>query len=353
MDPRVRRSPYHDPPENEVFLSQKDIIYVRARRVLFLIGHLFCLHALYLVFSGQVHRYTLFWSIALLYAGKVGITAGAHRLWSHNAFKATVSLRIILMLLQTVSFELSAYGWSKIHRIHHKYCDTDSDPVNATRGFFFSHCGWLLILEHPDVKEKNKTIWMEDLHKDKVVMFQHRNYPVLVTIFAYIIPVFVPWYFWNESLWICNLVPFLLTTVITKHITFCVNSVAHIYGMKPYNKNFSPRETNPFISWLTVGEGWHNFHHAFPWDYRNSEFVGYANNLGCFFIDMCASLRMAYDLKTVSEKEIVRRVKTSGDGTHCLWGWNDEANTPEKKAATEIKYPKEEVEKEYNFCKEM
>lgn len=61
MDPRVRRSPYHDPPENEVFLSQKDIIYVRARRVLFLIGHLFCLHALYLVFSGQVHRYTLFW----------------------------------------------------------------------------------------------------------------------------------------------------------------------------------------------------------------------------------------------------------------------------------------------------
>lgn len=115
-----------------------------------------------------------FIAIAVLYAGKIGITAGAHRLWSHNAYKATFLLRVLLVILESFSFELSAYEWAKIHRVHHKYCDSDSDPVNASRGFFFSHCGWLLILEHPDVTEKDRTIWMEDLKKDKVLMFQHR-----------------------------------------------------------------------------------------------------------------------------------------------------------------------------------
>lgn len=112
------------------------------------------------------------------------------------------------------------------------------------------------------------------------------------------------------------------------------------------------------MSWFTTGEGWHNFHHVFPWDYRNSEFVGYANNLGAFFIDVCASLGLAYDLKTVSEKEIIRRVEGYGDGSHCLWGWNDEANTPQNKSGTEIKYQRTEDEQQedkkvFKFCKEM
>lgn len=60
MDPRVRRSPYHDPPENEIFLTQYQIRIVRTRRILFLIGHLLCVYALYLIFTGQVHKYTVF-----------------------------------------------------------------------------------------------------------------------------------------------------------------------------------------------------------------------------------------------------------------------------------------------------
>ena len=78
------------------------------------------------------------------------------------------------MILESFSFELSAYEWAKIHRVHHKHCDSDGDPVNASRGFFFSHCGWLLIREHPDVTKNHQTIWMQDLEKDNVLMFQHR-----------------------------------------------------------------------------------------------------------------------------------------------------------------------------------
>lgn len=103
-----------------------------------------------------------------------GITAGAHRLWSHKAYKARLPLRIVLMILQTVAFQNSIYEWARDHRVHHKFTDTDADPHNASRGFFFSHMGWLLIRKHPEVKEKGKLIDMSDLEKDPVVMFQKK-----------------------------------------------------------------------------------------------------------------------------------------------------------------------------------
>lgn len=103
-----------------------------------------------------------------------GITAGAHRLWSHKSYKARLPLRIFLMLLQTVAFQNSIFEWVRDHRVHHKFTDTDADPHNASRGFFFSHMGWLLIRKHPDVKEKGKTIDMSDLEQDGVVMFQQK-----------------------------------------------------------------------------------------------------------------------------------------------------------------------------------
>lgn len=78
------------------------------------------------------------------------------------------------MILQTIAFQNSIYEWSRDHRVHHKFTDTDADPHNAARGFFFSHMGWLLIRKHPDVKEKGKLIDMSDLEQDGVVMFQKK-----------------------------------------------------------------------------------------------------------------------------------------------------------------------------------
>lgn len=103
-----------------------------------------------------------------------GITAGAHRLWSHKAYKARLPLRIFLMILQTIAFQNCIYEWARDHRVHHKFTDTDADPHNASRGFFFSHMGWLLIRKHPEVKEKGKLIDMSDLEQDPVVMFQKK-----------------------------------------------------------------------------------------------------------------------------------------------------------------------------------
>lgn len=68
----------------------------------------------------------------------------------------------------------SIYEWSRDHRVHHKYSETDADPHNATRGMFFSHVGWLLVKKHPDVMKKGKSVDFSDLDKDAIVSFQKR-----------------------------------------------------------------------------------------------------------------------------------------------------------------------------------
>lgn len=109
---------------------------------------------------------------ALGNASAFAITMGAHRLWSHKSFKAKKWFKVFLLLLTTVSGQNCLWVWVRDHRQHHKYSDTDGDPHNATRGFFFSHVGWLLSRKHPKVIELGKNIDMSDLNADPWIMFQ-------------------------------------------------------------------------------------------------------------------------------------------------------------------------------------
>ena len=80
-----------------------------------------------------------------LVSGALGISAGAHRLWSHNSFKCRVPAEILMMLANSICNQGTIIDWCRLHRAHHKYSDTDKDPHNINRGFFYSHIGWLLI----------------------------------------------------------------------------------------------------------------------------------------------------------------------------------------------------------------
>ncbi|XP_011699461.1 PREDICTED: acyl-CoA Delta(11) desaturase-like, partial [Wasmannia auropunctata] len=205
------------------------------------------------------------------------------------------------------------YQWVRDHRVHHKFIDTDADPYNARRGFFFSHVGWLLIRKHPDVTLKGATVDCSDLKQDPFVMFQKKWYLYMMLSCSFIIPALVPWWLWDESLWYSWHLA-IFRYCVNLNATWSVNSVAHIWGMRPYDKSLSSTN-NSGVAIVTLGEGWHNYHHVFPWDYKSAEFGNYGLNLTTAFIDFFAYLGMAYDLKTVPADVIKKRVLRNGE-TH-------------------------------------
>ncbi|XP_043797442.1 acyl-CoA Delta-9 desaturase-like isoform X3 [Apis laboriosa] len=309
--------------------------------IVFIYFHLGGIYGFYLWTNG-IKTYTILWSIFVEFFAIMGITAGAHRLWSHRSYKAKWPLRLVLMLLQTTSYQNHIYEWVRDHRAHHKFTDTDADPHNSRRGFFFSHIGWLMVRKHPDIFKKGATIDLSDLEKDPIVVWQKRLYVVLMPLLCFVIPTWVPYYFWNEKFtysWYSNLARY----VFSLNVTWMVNSAAHIWGMKPYDMNICPVE-NKIVSIFAYGEGWHNYHHVFPWDYKTSEFGTYNTNFTTAFIDFCARLGLAYDLKTVPDEVIRKRAARTGDGSRydkkeavhyynledMKWGWGDVDMKPEE-----------------------
>lgn len=103
-----------------------------------------------------------------------GTTAGSHRYFTHRSYRASKSLRFIMIVLQTMSGQEPIYRWVRDHRVHHKFTDTNADPHNAARGFFFSHMGWLCCKKHPDVLKHGKKIDMSDLEGDRMIQIQRR-----------------------------------------------------------------------------------------------------------------------------------------------------------------------------------
>ncbi|CAG9579878.1 unnamed protein product [Danaus chrysippus] len=290
----------------------------------FFILHILGIWGHFIVFTGGIYWQTFIWGALLLVTSAEGVTIGAHRLWSHRTFKATPLLKTILLILQTLAGQNSIFTWCRDHRLHHRYSDTDADPHNSKRGFFFSHIGWLLCKKHPYVKELGRRIDMSDLQNDWMIMTQKKYYPYLYLIIAVIIPISVPYYYFGESLKNSILVCYFARYVFLLNGTWLVNSAAHLYGTRPYDKKLQPVESW-FVSFLTLGEGWHNYHHAFPWDYKAAELSMHFNQ-SATFIRMFEKLGLAYDLKTASPDMVQRRIIQTGDGTHYALGNDEDRN---------------------------
>jgi stearoyl-CoA desaturase (delta-9 desaturase) len=163
-----------------------------------------------------------------------GTTIGAHRLYTHRAFRANRQLQVLLLFWQTMAVQNSMYEWVRDHRVHHKYTDTNADPHNAKRGFFFSHMGWLMCKKHPDVKKFGAKIDMSDLENDKLVMLQHRYYFPLALLVGFIAPVLLGLACGEKLTVVWH--GHILRYIIGLHLVWCINSVAHFWGTKPYDK---------------------------------------------------------------------------------------------------------------------
>jgi len=198
-------------------------------------------------------------------------------------------LRIALAILGTISFQGSIKWWVVRHRLHHRFTDTEDDPYTVKKGFFFAHMGW--IFEKP-VYQKMKLIDTADLDSDPVVRFQHKNYVPLALSFGFGLPLLGGLLHGDVLNWM--LYGAFAPRLMIWHATFSINSIAHWFGEKEFAADITARG-NVLCSFLTFGEGYHNFHHAFPRDYRNgiywydfdptkwliiiSNFFGLASNL--------------------------------------------------------------------------
>jgi stearoyl-CoA desaturase (delta-9 desaturase) len=199
-----------------------------------------------------------------LWAAGLSITGGYHRLWAHRAYEAHWSLRLFYMLFGSMALQNSILVWAATHRVHHKHVDdVDHDPYSIKRGFWFAHMGWML-RNYPSSELDYSNA--RDLQQDPLVMFQQRHYLGLALGMNIAFPLLVGAACGDP--WGCLMLGGLLRLVVNHHLTFFINSLAHYWGRRPYTAENTARD-NDLIALFTYGEGYHNYHHLFQWDYRN------------------------------------------------------------------------------------
>lgn len=209
--------------------------------------------------------HTLLFAIFYYGLGGISVTAGYHRLWSHRSYNAIWPLRLIFALFGAASVEGSIKWWGHSHRIHHRYTDTVRDPYDARKGLFYSHMGWMLLKPNPKYRARAD---ISDLIDDWIVRVQHRFYIPIMILSAFIIPTVVCGIWFNDY-WGGFLYAGVLRVFMIQQATFCINSMAHYIGTQPFDDRRTPRD-NWLTALVTFGEGYHNFHHEFPTDYRNA-----------------------------------------------------------------------------------
>jgi stearoyl-CoA desaturase (Delta-9 desaturase) len=194
--------------------------------------------------------------------------------------------------------ENSIRRWTRDHRAHHRFTDTDKDPYSVRKGLLYSHIGWLVLKQDPKRLGRSD---ISDLNTDPVVVFQHKHYELIVLFMGFILPSCFCGIGWGD--WWGGLVyAGILRIFFVQQATFCVNSIAHWLGDQPFDDRNSPKD-HVFTALLTLGEGYHNFHHEFPSDYRNAiEWHQYDPTK--WSIWLWKQVGLAYDLKTFRQNEI-------------------------------------------------
>jgi len=254
--------------------------------------------ALYGFFTTPILPKTLAFAIVYYVFSGIGITAGYHRLWAHCCYSARHPLQVFLAIAGSAAVQGSIFWWCRDHRVHHRYTDTSKDPYNAKKGLYHSHIGWMLV-----IKDRRQLGYADtsDLKSDALVRWQHKYYPILSFFTAIVVPTVICGLFWGD--WRGGYFYAAISRIVAiHHATFCINSLAHALGETSYDDEQTSRDS--FVTaFVTLGEGYHNFHHQFPNDYRNA-ILYYQYDPTKWFIVAAKWLNLAYDLKTFPANEI-------------------------------------------------
>lgn len=216
---------------------------------------------LHIKYEGM-NYYLLIPGLIMYILTNVSITGGYHRLFSHRAYRANKLVKAFYLLFGAAAFQETALKWATDHRRHHHKVDTDEDPYTINKGFFYAHIGWIFLKEEDQYKDK----YEKDLLNDPLVMWQFRNYILIGSIVGFIFPLFIGFTMGSPigGLAIAG----VLRMMLLHHSTFLINSACHYWGKQPYTDKNTAKDSF-IMAVLTMGEGYHNFHHYFQADYRN------------------------------------------------------------------------------------
>jgi stearoyl-CoA desaturase (delta-9 desaturase) len=229
-----------------------DILYPSS--IPFILVHLACFAAIWtgVTWTAVAIGVAFYW-IRMFFIG-----AGYHRYFSHRAFKTSRAFQFVLAFMAQTTTQKSIIWWAAKHRHHHRHSDTEDDvhsPVK--RSFVYSHMGWIFDRKHDNESFDWDTV--QDLAKSPELMFLHR-FEQLPSVVAALVCFLI-------GGWSGLVVGFFWSTVAVYHGTFAINSLAHVHGSKRYLTGDESRN-NALLAVITMGEGWHNNHHAYQYAAR-------------------------------------------------------------------------------------
>lgn len=257
----------------------------------------------YIYYQGLVFSETALFFFYLIMTS-LAITVGYHRFFSHAAFKTNQFVCFLLLFFGAATFQKSALRWASQHRQHHQFTDTDFDPHNSRRGLFFCHVGWIMFYKH-DVNFDN----VKDLSRNKLIQHQHDHYDLWSVTAGLLTPMLIGW--WIGHPLGAFIMTFCLRVTLVLNMAFFINSSAHMSGAKTHDKTASAGDSL-FWALLTNGEGYHNYHHKFPNDYRSGH-CWYHWDPSKWFIFLLSKLGMARNLKRTPPHRIHAAMNAARD----------------------------------------
>lgn len=244
------------------------------------------------------------------YGSNISVGIGFHRLWSHNTYKTNKFVEFILVMISAGTLQGPVLAWASDHHKHHTYTDKEQDPHSPNKfknpiiGFLWSHIGWMLFGEG-DFKQIDR-VTMVKLGKNKLLRWQLKYYWQIALFMTTVMPAIVGFMFGHTLVAMYAGFLFIgLGRTIQQQATFCVNSLCHFTGSKTYSKS-----TAGDIWWMALfllGENWHNFHHAFPSDYRNGS-KWYHFDVHKWIIFLMSKVGLAWNLERTPEVRIKAKI---------------------------------------------
>ena len=213
------------------------------------------------LYGFTVFDWTLF--LVMYIVTGMGITVGYHRLVAHQSFECRGWVKAGLLVIGGWALQNSALLWCADHIRHHAKTDQEEDPYNVKKGFWHSHCGWLFYdTPHRTAKYEVR------LRRDPIVMWQHRYYwPIVCS--GLLLPCLIGWGHGGvHGAVSAFLMGGLFRMFMVLNSTFTINSLCHMVGTQPHGTQDSSRDSW-LISFVSFGEGYHNYHHTYARDFRN------------------------------------------------------------------------------------